>query len=99
VPRSRRERDLYKYRPDDVEAQREAARRMTARRKQELGELSKQFDGTIRRKLGEETGPQPPRSAQPTRRRRKRSLVRSFVEMLSSALLGRGRSRRGSHRY
>lgn len=99
MPRSRRDRDLYKYRPEDIDAQREAAQRMKARREQELREISEDFDGSIRRKL-EEEGASAKSSRQPAagRRRRKRSMANDLADVVSSVVRVWTRKGRGTHR-
>jgi hypothetical protein len=97
--RSRRDGKPYTYRPEDMEAQREAALRMKASRDRELRSISEDFNGTIRRKLEEEGLSSKP-SYQPVtgQRRKKRSLMDDVVSVLSSVTRMWGRKGRSSHR-
>ena len=98
MPRSRRERDLYRYRPDDVDAQRDAAHRMQARREQELREIAADFEGSLRDRL--EEGAAPPLAPRPiaSRSHRKKSAMKRLIDALSDALGVRRRKGRRSHR-
>jgi hypothetical protein len=98
--RSGREGKLYQYRPEDIEAQREAALRMKAQRDRELRAISEDFDGTIRGKLEEEGVSSQPSYQPPveSRRRRKRSFMDGVVSVLSSVARVWGRRGGGSHR-
>jgi hypothetical protein len=98
MPRwSRRDRELYKYRPDDMTAQREAAERMKRRREEELRGIAEEFDGSIRRKL-EESQPPKPAKIHVVKRRRKRSLVDDVADVVSSVVKAWTRKGRGTHR-
>lgn len=88
--RSRRERDLYRYRPDDAAAQREAAERMKAGREGRLREVSEEWEASIRRQLEEAEPLKPVRHAEPAERRRRRNPLLRGVMRVVRVLTGRG---------
>jgi hypothetical protein len=99
MPRSRRDRDLYRYRPEDPVAQREAAERMKARREQELRGIAEAWEGSIRGRLEKDAAPvRPVTQAVRPRRRRKKSRTRDLIDVISSFVRMKGRRGRGSHR-
>lgn len=95
----RRERDLYRYRPDDPTAQRRDAERLRQRREEELQGIAQEWDAKLKDHLKESPSAELGQQTHHSPRRRKQGRVRKLLGMLVGAAFRRGsRRRRGGRR-
>jgi hypothetical protein len=97
----KRERDLYRYRPEDAEAQQRDRERMQERREQELKGISEQWDESLRDRLKEPEASPTPGVIPGGHRRRRRTRLGKLLDRLAKAMGIRREaksSRGGAHR-